>query len=166
MDYLSPAERKLFESFEIPLIIYDYVDGKVVTVLVSDGFCELKNMDRRELAQRLNASMFNMVHPDDAGKLAHQGDAFARKQADYDVLFRARNADGQGYHICHTMGFWQTVASGRELAFLFYIDVSKSLEDIRRLSEEYITCRRSGSTSIQLQTFRIPTIFTSFSKRR
>lgn len=37
MDVLSTAERAVYESLNIPMAIYDYVDGKVVTILVSDG---------------------------------------------------------------------------------------------------------------------------------
>ncbi len=138
MDYLSSAERKLLEASELPLAVYDYVDGKVVTVLVSDGLCKMKHMERDELVLRFTDSMFNLVHPDDAGKLARLGDAFAKKEAGYDVLYRTRSTIDSDYYICHTTAYWQKVASGHELAFFFYTNVSRSEKEIRRLSDEYL----------------------------
>ena len=106
------------------MAIYDYVDGKVVTILVSDGLCAMKQMERDDLTRRFTESMFNLVHPDDAGRLEQQGAAFAKQEAGYDVVSRARTRAGFDYHFYHSIGFYQTVECGKKLAFLYYIDMS------------------------------------------
>ncbi len=59
MDVLSTAERAVYESLNIPMAIYDYVDGKVVTILVSDGLCAMKQMERDDLTRRFSALILN-----------------------------------------------------------------------------------------------------------
>ena len=139
MRHFLPDQRKLLESLEEPLAIYDCVDGKAVTLLVSDGLCKMKGLDRESLMAAFDESMFETVHPDDAGKLAHIGAQFARRECGYDVVYRERTSNGTDYHLMHTVGHWQACPEGGELAFLYYTDMSRSIDDIEVLTESY-TC--------------------------
>ena len=44
----SDAERKALEKLRVPLAVYQFLNKRVVTVLVSDGFIELLGYDSRE----------------------------------------------------------------------------------------------------------------------
>ena len=45
--YIFPEElRKAYEAQPIALVYDQLIDGKVVPLLVSDGFCDLVGMDR------------------------------------------------------------------------------------------------------------------------
>ena len=70
MYQFTKEEREIFEPLEVPMAIYEYIDDKVITLLVSDGFCEMKGIAREELEQKLTDSMFEMVHPNDAGRIS------------------------------------------------------------------------------------------------
>lgn len=134
---MTDAERRVFEATRIPLAFYSYQDGKVVTDLVSDGYCQMVGFKRDRLTALLDNSMFSRVHPDDAGRLASIGERFARKQCKYDVLYRTRVAKSSDYRYMHTVGFWQTMADGSEEAILLYTDISESFSDVDKLRRDY-----------------------------
>ena len=115
--FVFPDElRKAYEAVPIPQVFYQFVDGKVVPLLVSDGFCRLVGMGREETMKWLVGGQFERMHPDDAGNVAHVSDEFAHHRGGYDVIFRARHSDG--YHYIHAVGEWMTMPDGTELAFL------------------------------------------------
>ena len=74
----SDEELKLLENSPIPFTIYQRVDGKVVTVVMSEGFLELsgyEGMDKKEIYDLVDSDIYRLVHPDD---LASVGDAVDR----------------------------------------------------------------------------------------
>ena len=134
--YIFPDDvRRVLEAQPIALVYDQYIDGKVVPLLVSDGFCQLVGKPRDMAMAWFAESQFERVHPDDVGSLKRISDAFARHQGDYNVLFRARHPDG--YHYLHAIGKWQIMPDGTELALLCYSDVSQSKEEIVRMTERY-----------------------------
>jgi RNA polymerase sigma factor (sigma-70 family) len=113
---MTEAERRVYEATRIPVAIYSYRDGKVITDLVSDGYCEMVGMERERITSLLDSSMFGRVHPDDAGRLASIGQQFALKQSGYDVLYRTRLKGSKEYSFLHTVGRWQKMEDGLEPA--------------------------------------------------
>ena len=136
MTYQFPEEiRKAYEAQPIPLVYDQYIDGKVVPLLISDGFCKLFGLPREQALEQFKNSQFERVHPDDTGRVVQASRDFIDHRSGYDVLFRSRHEDG--YHFIHAVGEWQTMEDGTELAMLVYSDVSKSAIEIARLSERY-----------------------------
>ncbi len=134
--YIFPDDvRRVLEAQPIALVYDQYIDGKVVPLLVSDGFCQLVGKPRDMAMAWFAESQFERVHPDDVGSLKRISDAFARHEGDYNMLFRARHPDG--YHYLHAIGKWQIMPDGTELALLCYSDVSQSKEEIARMIESY-----------------------------
>ena len=133
---MTEAERRVYEATRIPVAIYSYRDGKVITDLVSDGYCEMVGMERERITSLLDSSMFGRVHPDDAGRLASIGQQFALKQSGYDVLYRTRLKGSKEYSFLHTVGRWQKMEDGTEGAVLVYTDVSESISVIENLNIE------------------------------
>lgn len=134
--YVFPEElRKAYEAIPTPLVFYQFVDEKVVPLLVSDGFCRLVKQDREKTIKWLIGGQFERLHPDDAGNVAHVSDDFAHHRSGYNVFFRARHSDG--YHYIHAVGEWMTMPDGTELALLIYTDVSKSSKEIAAMTEKY-----------------------------
>jgi len=134
--FVFPEEiRKAYEAIPIPLVIDQLIDGKVVPLLVSDGFCRLVELDRDAAMKWFIGGQFERIHPDDAGNVAHVSDDFAHHRSGYNVFFRARHTDG--YHYIHAVGEWMTMPDGTELALLTYTDVSESSKEIAVMTEKY-----------------------------
>ena len=132
----SDEVRKAYESLAVPLVFFQFIDGRVVPLLVSDGFCRLTDMDRPRAMKLMDTSQFERIHPDDAGKVARVSDDFAHHRAGYDQLFRCRHEDG--YHLIHAIGFWHNMPDGSEVAVLLYTDVSSSRKAIENSSLKYV----------------------------
>lgn len=134
--FVFPEEiRKAYEAIPIPIVIDQLIDGKVVPLLVSDGFCRLVELNRDATMKWFTGGQFERIHPDDAGNVAHVSDDFANHRSGYNVFFRARHADG--YHYIHAVGEWMTMPDGAELALLTYTDVSESIKEIAVMTEKY-----------------------------
>ena len=136
MYHFSEEFRQAYESLTFPLVIDQFIDEKVVPLLVSDGFCELTGLDRDKAMILMGAGQYDRVHPDDAGKVAQVSDDFAHHRSGYDQLVRCRHEDG--YHLIHIIGHWQTMPDGTELAFMVYTDVSSSKKVIEDSSLKYL----------------------------
>ena len=66
--YEFTAEQKaLMESMRVPFAVYQFLDKRVVTLALSDGFCELFGYsDRKQAYYDMDHNMYKNDHPDDA----------------------------------------------------------------------------------------------------
>ena len=134
--YIFPDDiRKAYESLPAALVFDQYIDGRVVPLLVSDGFCKLVGMERESAMQWFAKGQFERVHPDDVGNVSRVSRGFIERTCDYDVLFRSLHPDG--YHFIHAVGKWLTMPDGTELALLTYNDVTDSKDTILKIAENY-----------------------------
>lgn len=114
-------QREVYERLLLPIGVFQLVNDKVVTLLVSDGLCEMLGVGRLELVEHYNSNMFKNVHPDDVEHLSRVGYAFAREKGKYDVIYRTR-FHGE-YHKLHVIGKFQTVGENTRVAFLVYTEM-------------------------------------------
>ncbi len=144
MYVFSEEERVSYERLLAPIAVFQYIDKKVVTLLVSDGLCALARTDRERLLDSLTNSMFVNVHPNDVGRIAKIGTDFAEKLCGYDEIYRIHiNGDEPDfYRLIHTVGFWQVMSDGTELAFLTYIDITESEKHVSQTSSYYSNLQR------------------------
>jgi len=120
----SPEYRRALEALPHALAAYQYVNGSVITLLVSDGMCRLTGRSREALTQRLNEDMFSSVHPDDLEMLAKLGYEFSTKECVYDVVYRTRLITNEDYRVMHVVGKHQSREDGARTAMLVYTDVT------------------------------------------
>ncbi len=134
--YQFPEDlRRFYESMRIPFAIYQYVDKKILPVLVSDGFCAQMDMGREKLMHLLVAGQYHSMHPDDAGRVLQTAKGFAEHRNNYNVFFRTLHEDG--YHNIHAVGYWCTMPDGTELALLTYQNLSDSGKEFLSFEEKY-----------------------------
>lgn len=134
--YTFPDEiRKAYESQPIAMVYDQLIDGKVVPLLVTDGFCELVGLDREHAMEWFREGQYERLHPDDVGRVRRVSIEFANQRSGYDLIFRARHADG--YHILHAIGKWQTMPDGTQLAVLTYSDLTANFDAMSGSIEDY-----------------------------
>ena len=109
------------EKADIPFAIYQFIDKRVVTLILSKGFCDLFGYEDLEKAYYDMANdMYRDTHPDDAGRIADAAYRFAVEDAGYDVIYRSKAKDGKGYIIIHAMAKHIMTESGIRLAQVWY----------------------------------------------
>lgn len=135
--YVFPDNlRNAYERLLFPLAVYQFVGGKVVTLLVSDGMCEFMHVDRDALVNHYDENMFGNVHPDDCEMLASLGARFAVKEGPYDIVYRDRTSADDEYRYVHTIGKYHTMDDGSRVAFLTYADITQSVVSLVKAFEE------------------------------
>ena len=124
--YIYPDDvRAALEAQQQPVAVYQFLDKKVVTILVSDGFCELLGYDDRAKAMwDMDHDMYKDMHPDDLKRVSEASLRFALGggEEEYDVLFRTRAGVDSDYHVIHAHGKHIYPALGVRLAQVWYMD--------------------------------------------
>ncbi len=114
---------EIYERLTVPFAIYQFVDKKIVTIAISDGFCQLFGYDDPAKAYfDMDNDMYRDVHPDDISRIANAAYSFATKDSKYDVLYRAKPIDSSEYRIIHSFGKHVYTDEGIRLAHIWYSD--------------------------------------------
>ena len=131
----TKQEKAVLERLKPALAVYQFVNKRVVTLVLSDGFCELIGMDREHAMAWFREGQYERLHPDDVGRVARVSMEFANHRGDYDLAFRTRHPDG--YHILHAIAKWLTMPDGTELALVTYADLTANFDAISGSMEDY-----------------------------
>ena len=97
--------RRFLESLPIAIGIYQFIDQKVHTVLLSQGFLDIFGLDDLQGALDLmNSDMYRDAHPDDVARIADIAYQFAIHGGTYEAVYRNKNPYQDHYHIIHSSG--------------------------------------------------------------
>ena len=125
----SDEEKAVLEGLEQPLAVYQLIDGHIITLAVSDGFCRLLGYeDRGQAVYDMDHDMYKDTHPDDKERLAAAAWRFAEGGDDYDVIFRTRAGVDSDYQVIHAHGKHVFTKSGVRLAHVWYMDEGRYVE--------------------------------------
>ena len=139
--YIFPEDiKKSYESLKVPMIIIEpLASGDYEPLAISDGFLDFHSLSRDYLKRFHNKwdneILFERIHPEEKDKLRAISMDFLEKKTDYDITFRVRMDDG--YHLMHSIGYWQTMEDGTDLAFLVYQDVQKHKDMFVEIANKY-----------------------------
>ncbi len=122
--YQIPAdELKYLEELPTPLVVYQFVDGHVFVLALSEGYRKMFGMpDRAEAYRLLNQDVLLNTHPDDAERLKDSIHRFITEDAPYDVIFRGKQYQGITDHIIHGVGKHVFREDGVRLAYVAFTD--------------------------------------------
>ena len=117
------SSKKALEQLRTPLAVYQFLNKRVVTVLLSDGFLDLFGFNDREKAMyMMDHDMYQATHPDDKARIADAAIRFATQGAKYDVVYRTRFVDSNDFRIVHAKGEHVYPEDGVRLAYVWYTD--------------------------------------------
>lgn len=126
----SDAEFSMMESSRIPFAIYQFIDKRVVTLALSQGFCDLFGYDDRTKAYYdMDNDMYRDTHPDDVGRISEAALRFATEGGTYETVYRSRRVDDGGYIIIHAVGEHITMSDGTRLAQVWYTNEGTYIDD-------------------------------------
>ena len=134
---ISENERAFFDRAPIPLVVYQKDRGQIRAEIVSDGYCKMIGDSRETVLRHLNTDLYRRVHPEDIDWLTRAGEDFARRERDYDILYRALAAEDGAYHLIHALGRWLTLLDGTEAGIVIYSDMTSITSGIEHLYSIY-----------------------------
>ena len=122
MERYSFDEKSLaiIEKSCIPYAIFQLVNNRVVTIAISDGFCDLFEISREEARDQLDNHIYDKDHPDDVARLGDAALSFATEGGEYNIVYRS--LIGDEYRIIHARGKHVYSSGGDRLAIIWYTD--------------------------------------------
>lgn len=121
--FLPDAQKTFLESMIVPLAVYQFVDHRVVTLALSEGFCRLFGYEDRSVAyDDMNHNMYKDTYPSDVARIADAAYRFATEGGTYQVIYRSRIKDTDGYKVIHAVGEHVFTPEGVRLAYVWYLD--------------------------------------------
>ena len=122
-DYqFTKDQLSLIERMRQPFAVYQFLDKRVVTLALSDGFCELFGYDdRAEAYHDMDHNMFKDTHPDDAARVAGALLRFAAEGGRLELIFRTRKKEG-GYRVIHLQGEQLTMEDESRVSNIWFME--------------------------------------------
>ena len=119
----SPQEKSTLEQLRQPFAVYQFIDKRVVTLVLSEGFCRLFGYeDRAQAYYDMDNDMYKDTHPDDVARIANTAFRFATEGGRYEVIYRTRVTGTSDYRIIHAYGEHVYADTGVQLAHVWYAD--------------------------------------------
>ena len=117
----SEQERSVMEGLQQAFAVYQFIDKRVVTLILSDGFCDMFGFtDRQRAYYEMDHDMYRATHPDDVARISNAAIRFAVEDGEYNVVYRTRIHNSPDYLIVHAAGKHVYTASGVRLAHVWY----------------------------------------------
>ena len=143
-------ELACLENLRAPLAVYQFLNKRVVTRVLSAGFCDLFEFDKREEAYAvMTTDMYSTAHPDDVSRIADVAYRFATEDEKYEVVYRVKARKSGGYKIVHAIGEHVFTETGERLAYVWYTDegtyTAEDAEQKTELSESFRSALREES---------------------
>ena len=111
------------------MAVYQFVDGRIITILLSDGFLDLFGYtDREQAVYDMDNDMYKDTHPDDRARISEAAMHFAVDGGKYEVIYRTRNHFVEGYNVIHAIGEHVYTDTGIRLAYVWYTDEGSFVE--------------------------------------
>ena len=119
----DPAVFAALEKLRSPLAVYQFLEKRVVTIMLSDGFCDLFGFDdKAEAYYMMDHDMYEATHPDDRARIANTAFRFATEGGKYEAIYRTLTKNREGYMIVHALGEHVYTPEGVRLAYVWYTD--------------------------------------------
>ncbi len=118
---------RALEQSKLPIAVYQFKDGKVVTVLVSFGLISMQRpgYTKEDLLKQYNEDMYVNVHPSDARMLVAKAKQFAGDDGGvYDAIYREKLYGKDAYSVVHSYGYHYFAPDGERFAIIYYDDIS------------------------------------------
>ncbi|MCR5255132.1 MAG: GGDEF and EAL domain-containing protein [Acetatifactor sp.] len=117
----TDEKQRVLEESGIPFVVYQFIDKRIVTILVSDGMCELMGASREEITDLMNNDMYRYAHPEDVARVADAAYRFASGEEDhYDIIYRSLSHLTGEYVVIHSSGT-SFVENGVRLCITWYM---------------------------------------------
>ncbi len=133
----DPKVLASMEASPVPFAIYQFIDRRVVTLMLSAGFCELFGFDdRAEAYYVMDNDMYRSAHADDMARIADAAFRFATEGGEYNVVYRTRNSEAEDYVVVHAQGQHVYTETGVRLAYIWYTNEGMFSDEAGELKDD------------------------------
>ena len=117
-----------YERLQHPLAIYQYVEGRVMAIVLSDGFCEMFGYeDQAHAYKSIEEDLLRGVHPEDLAKIRSEIYRFTSEGGNYEAIYRICPENGSDYKVIRAVGKHVCMDRNVNLAHIWYTDESSDV---------------------------------------
>ena len=129
---------KSMEACPIPFAVYQFIDKRVVTIVLTKGFLDLFGFtDKAEAYDLMDHNMYRDTHPDDLAEISEEAIRFATEGGVYDVIYRTLAPASNGeYLLIHARGEHFYTETGVRLAVVWYTNEGVDSDELRSGSRQ------------------------------
>jgi hypothetical protein len=135
-------DENVFAGMEeccIPFAVYQFIEKRVYTLALSQGFLDVFGFqDRAEAYYVMDNDMYRDAHPDDVARIADAALRFATEGGIYNVVYRTKPPADDEYMIIHSQGRHVFTETGVRLAVVWYTPEGSFGSDNLESAEEDI----------------------------
>lgn len=135
----TAEERRIYEHNLFALSVYQKTAEGFMVILVSDGLCELYEMDRPALLNYFNGYSYQKISSNDAGKVA-SGVLRMFDRDESTEVYRISGSRKDLTLVAHARR--RIMHDGTVLCFVEYLDINLNRELALELSESYMENKR------------------------
>ena len=119
----SAEKQQMLESMTIPLAVFQYVNNKIETLVVSEGFRDMFGYETlKDTYYDMENDMYKYDHPDDIARIADAALRFAVDGGTFDIIYRTKERSGSGYRIVHAKGKHVFETPDARVSYIYYTD--------------------------------------------
>ncbi len=126
--------KQILESSCVPFAIFQFLEDRVVTQIITDGLRDIVGMSREDAYEHMANHIYDNDHPDDVARLGNAVIEFATGKKDFNIVYRTMTPDG--YHILHARGKHVNAPTGERLAVIWYSDEGPYSDENKHLFEQ------------------------------
>ena len=148
----TQEELAHIEESELTFAIYQFLDKRVVTLALTEGFLKLFGYDNREQAYYdMDNDMYKNTHVDDKARVADAAYRFATEGGQYDVIYRTKAAVGPDeYYIIHAHGEHVITETGERIAQVIYMNEGSGTRLLAGRCTRSRSCARAAMTILRV----------------
>jgi diguanylate cyclase (GGDEF)-like protein len=110
--------------------MYQILEGKMVPLVVSAGFCKLFGFaDREEAGRVMTEDMLSTIHPDDTARVSEALNRFAAGEDRLELVHRVKQWHSPSYRIIHSISEHGRPEAGEKLVYAWYMDEGSMQEN-------------------------------------
>jgi len=131
---------QVLERSVIPFAVFQRVDGQIVPLVVSAGFCTLFALTREEALELMSHNMYINIHPDDKDRILAEVNRFITEGGSLNIVFRLKTAKRKENMVVHAQGERITAEDGSRLTIVWYTSegfFSSSSKDDNALTHSF-----------------------------
>lgn len=156
---------RALEQSKFPLAVYQFKNGKVVTVLTSLGLLSMQRPGYtvEDLIKQYNEDMYVNVEPSDARMLVAKAKQFVGEdEGIYDAIYREKLYGKDTYSVIHSYGYHYFSPDGERYAIIYYNDIT-SASDMMSLGNkifgetiaDVLSGEKNAYTVVDLETHEL-----------
>ena len=131
----SKTALRVLEHSVIPFVVFQRVDGQIVPLVLSAGFCNLYGIAREEAYDLMKHDMYRDVHPEDIDRLITAVNRFDNEGGSLNIVYRLKTPMQIDHLVLHVQGEHITAEDGTRLAIVWYTSEGVYSSDDKRENE-------------------------------